>query len=81
MVKSELQVVSARKLKFPTLAEIEMADLDIWSEGTPSLGLHPGAPKDLTEGTNFWQIGSHFVLGSEYALHPSQKYCTCLNFI
>jgi hypothetical protein len=65
MVRSELQAVSSRRLKFPTLAEIEMADLDIWSEDKPSLGLHPGGPKALTEGTNFWKIESDFVLGSE----------------
>src|ERR1700684_2220387 len=72
MVKSELQILSSRRLEFPTLAEIETANLSIWLDDKPNLGLLPG-PDALTKGTSFWKLGSNFVLGSAYVISILMK--------
>jgi hypothetical protein len=80
MVKSELQTLSTRHLRIPTLAEVETADLTIWSEEAPSLGLLPGSPEALSKGANFWKVGSNFVLGSAYVISTLDDKVDALTF-
>jgi hypothetical protein len=73
MVKSELQNLLSRHPIFPTLAEIETADLSIWLEDKPNLGLLPVGPDVLKKGTSFWKLGSNFVLATAYVVSILDK--------
>ena len=66
MVKSELQNLSSQDQTFPTLAEIETADLSIWLDEKPNVGMLPGSSK---ASTGHWKLGSNFVLAMAFVLN------------